>query len=497
MLKLFKNRFENYKVSKKVKKLIKILEGDDDTVSGSGDSSDGSRPHAARMLGILGSIEAIEPLIHVLTSDNSKYVREEAALALMELNSKQAIKPLITALGDCSRLVRLRAIWTLSNLGDAQAIEPLIRNLQDEDDEHVKDNIAIALGNLRDPRAVAPIIKTYKNFGFSRYAFRHFEALGKIGTVEAKKFLIEILKDSTTKKEDRIYALEALIKTNHPNIKESLLEIIQLEDVDQELRLQFAQKLVELGDTRWIDYVIEYIFNNIEENNDSTSSYYIRWLGSVENERADDTIIRILEEESISYYKKWAAAEGIKKTYNEKIVKLLIKHLSSNLMGYSYGLERESLLALGRIGNLMAVEPAIKFLSDDSYIAESIRGGDPLTLASLNNDLSNLFGDYTSYFVNILLGGISQQLSEGGWHWSVYSYDLTNANQELNQFCKIKTIISDNFLHLISKRKDYEVEIEHGDGYTKTGKLSFNYQRESKKRVKKKEMAYLRSINFP
>jgi HEAT repeat protein len=79
----------------------------------------------------------------------------------------------------------------LGNLGDSRAVEPLIEALGDR---HVlvRRSAAQALGSLRDPRAVDALVKTLEKDSFlvQRAAA---EALGEIGDPKAIDSLIDAL----------------------------------------------------------------------------------------------------------------------------------------------------------------------------------------------------------------------------------------------------------------------------------------------------------------
>ena len=84
-------------------------------------------------------------------------VQYDAAEALGDLRDARAVGPLITALkNDELSGVRWKAAEALSKIG-APAVEALIGALQHHDDD-VRWKAAIALGEIGDPRAVGPLI---------------------------------------------------------------------------------------------------------------------------------------------------------------------------------------------------------------------------------------------------------------------------------------------------------------------------------------------------
>jgi len=138
------------------------------------------------MLGKLGDLRAVEPLIMTL-GDYDGDVRRKAAKALDELGepkwkelvkgdvhedsrrlgscddrrADRAIAPHIEALGLGYPSVAHRASETLVDFGD-RAVEPLIKALGDGHRD-VRCAAAEALGKLGDPRAVEPLIKLLRD----------------------------------------------------------------------------------------------------------------------------------------------------------------------------------------------------------------------------------------------------------------------------------------------------------------------------------------------
>ena len=82
----------------------------------------------------------------------------EAAHALGQLGDPRAVAPLIQALRDADGGVRREAAHALGQLGDSRVVEVLIQALHDADGG-VRREAAHALGQLGDPRAVAPLIQ--------------------------------------------------------------------------------------------------------------------------------------------------------------------------------------------------------------------------------------------------------------------------------------------------------------------------------------------------
>ncbi len=84
-------------------------------------------------------------------------VRWKAAIALGEIGDPRAVGPLIALLCDEDRFVKGRSAHALGLIGEV-AVDPLIHALQ-EGDGNLRWGAAIALGKIRDTRAVKPLIR--------------------------------------------------------------------------------------------------------------------------------------------------------------------------------------------------------------------------------------------------------------------------------------------------------------------------------------------------
>jgi hypothetical protein len=103
--------------------------------------------------------------------DRNPSVREDAAIKLANLKDRRALRPMTIALRDQDFSVRWRASSYFADVAgpaDTDLVEPLIYSLINLD-SFVQKNAALALGEIKDPRAVAPLIEVAKTrFEFGR-----------------------------------------------------------------------------------------------------------------------------------------------------------------------------------------------------------------------------------------------------------------------------------------------------------------------------------------
>jgi HEAT repeat protein len=114
-------------------------------------------------LGRIGDKQAIEPIINNLkTGDES--IRQWAVWALGEIKDESTVNFIIDSLKDANKWVRLEAIKVLEEqLREEKAVEPIIKLLEIEKDVEVRRIAIEALGNLGSVKALLILEKIAKN----------------------------------------------------------------------------------------------------------------------------------------------------------------------------------------------------------------------------------------------------------------------------------------------------------------------------------------------
>jgi HEAT repeat protein len=228
------------------------------------------RTEAVKALVQLGPV-ALEPLIAAL-KDSCEGVRFCAAHTLWKIGDARAVEPLIAALGDRDPDVRLKAAVALGDIGDERAIKPLIDALKNDMDLWNPKYIAKVLGRFNDGKAIGPLIDALKgededselclrvareleeigNTYASLTRWKVALALGEIGDPRAVEPLIAAL-GSKVKSVPRCAAF-ALGKIGDARAVEPLIDT--LKDGDGYVREAAAEVLGEIGDARAMDPLI-------------------------------------------------------------------------------------------------------------------------------------------------------------------------------------------------------------------------------------------------
>jgi len=166
-------------------------------------------------------------LVAVLSYKADAAIRSQAAQSLGNIKDARAVEPLITALRDEKVEMRRTAAIALGNIKDTRAVEPLITALRDEDSD-MRSDAAEALGHIKDIRALDPLIAALKEES-SYVRTSIVEALESIGNSRAVKPLTAILKETPADEplhENIVKALKHLAEPEAKQVRGPIVEVV-------------------------------------------------------------------------------------------------------------------------------------------------------------------------------------------------------------------------------------------------------------------------------
>lgn len=186
----------------------------------------------------LGQIWQVPELVHLGSNDWG--MRSEAGFALGNQVDKRVVEPLIAALKDDRPLVRRAATKSLGKLGDARAVDSLVVALED-DDALVRSGAADALGQLGDARAVEPLIES---LGDEDFEVRRAATIALEGLAE---YAIDPLIDTLLERKGAVQrrAAQVLANQNDPKLVEPF--IAALKKGDGIVKWEAVRALRQLG----------------------------------------------------------------------------------------------------------------------------------------------------------------------------------------------------------------------------------------------------------
>lgn len=397
---------------------------------------------------------------------------------------------------------------------DKSAVKALIQALNDKE-TNVRKSAARALGDIMDVMAVAPLVQALKdeNEGVRRYAVAALVKIGK-PSVEA---LVQASKDKDSEVRKSVVCalleigeIDELVKLGKPLV-ETLVPF--LKGRRTEIQVMAVKALGKIGDARAVDPLVqalEYVMPEVRKN-------AAKALGEIGDARAVKPLIHALEEHrGNSSYRgsegvRESAAWALGKIGDARAVKPLISALSDDAsqegaieslakigkpaiepliqafkdeLRYVHGRAMTALVKIGK----PAVEPLIQVLKNSiitdvpedvpECAARALREiGDLRAAEEVIIWISNGAITRQDYYCRgeLLLGGYTSLILE-----AFYCDEKVSSKEAINKLCGIHTQISNNILHIVSKKRNISVHFSlssdgcSGGGY---GEVSFESER--------------------
>ena len=290
----------------------------------------------------------------------SAQARAPIAWTLQGFEDARIVPALLQTLADESGDVRGLAAESLGQLRDLRAVEPLLALLDTDQDGEVRWQTAIALGHLGDKRALEPLIAA---LGDPASIAREGAAQGLacLGDVRAVEPLCALLTDAES--EVRWWAGYALRELDDPRAVEPLLAALQ--DEANRVRDIAASGLGYLGDRRAVGPLLKVAAEDPSEEVRETAVYALVMLG-------DATYLDVVLA-NLKTRPRSIAAEALGRLGDPRGVEPLIEALKIKEPRSGY-LRCMAARALGQLGDARAI-PALEAALDDRsiYVREAAR----------------------------------------------------------------------------------------------------------------------------
>ena len=306
-----------------------------------------SRRAAIRTLGAIWQFPEIVEL-----GDGNVKVRQSAVEMVGRLGDLRAVEPLVAALHDSNTEVRRIAAEALGNLGDSRAVEPLLAILkhsyaEDVTDSAFKRSVAMALTKL-GASSEDPLLIALQDMD-ERIRRRAMLALGQVWQIPK---LIELANGSA---EVRRCAAASLGKLRDARVIEPLLTALR--DDDEQVR---RNATTSLGQIWQIPDLVA-----LGDDNASTRQKAALALGKLEDKRALQPLFAALRDSDKRVRKH--AARVLRKLGEPADVSLVAMLQDENRRA-----RRDAALALAGVGGKLALDALTMALHDDKrYVRET------------------------------------------------------------------------------------------------------------------------------
>jgi HEAT repeat protein len=311
------------------------------------------RWQAAEALGQIGDPQAAQALVAALR-DPAEAVRRSAVHALVKLpgiDVRASLTELIR--GQESGPVRATALEVLAEMGDRDAVPALIDALRDPHEE-VRKLAALALGRLRDLRAVEPLLLAASSGeGSTWFQGEVMRALAQLGDPRALPAVLRAREaaDPFVRK----CAAEALGRLGDSQVVPALIEM--LADPAREVRLAALNSLATRRDARALEDLVPVLQDEAEDIREAAADT----ITAINDRQAVEPLLRVLR--AGSNPARQLAAELLGKLRDDRAEEPLLTALTDDVDPETREL---AAWALGQLGTARAVEPLRQALQDAS-----------------------------------------------------------------------------------------------------------------------------------
>ena len=314
------------------------------------------RANAAYVLGHLDSKQAISPLGAALQEDKDWRVRRAAAEALGELGDKVGLELLLKSLKEVKYWVPSAPAEALVKLDDKNAVAPLIAILKD-DKQHprVRANAAYVLDHLDSKQVISPLRAALMNDPSERVRSAAAETLGHLGSKEAISPLGAALKEDPSERV-RLYAAQSLGELGDKVGLELLLK--SLKEIKNSIPSSPAKALVKLDDKNAVAPLIAILEDDKQHPCVRANAAYV--LGHLGSKEAIPLLRNVLKDNP-SERVRCAAAAALGQLGTTEVIPLLRSVLKDDP---SEDVRRAVAQALGQLGSKEAISPLGAALMD-------------------------------------------------------------------------------------------------------------------------------------
>lgn len=257
-------------------------------------------------------VDAVAEQIAAL-KDEDWAIREDAATALGTLRDPRAVEPLVSLLRDSDRAVRVAAISSLTALGEP-AVAALGACLMDRD-LSVQEGASAILAVIADARVFSPLVEALQSPDWI-VRMHAAKALGRIKDAGAIEPLIPLLQDKVKAvREEASAALAAIGDAAIPSLLNALAHS------DWLVRLHAVEALGKTRSASAVEPLLSALFN---DRDGAIREDAVRALGQIGDVRAVEFLFVVMKEPGL----RPLAVESLGQIGDRRAVPVLINVLN-------------------------------------------------------------------------------------------------------------------------------------------------------------------------
>ncbi len=349
-------------------------------------SDDYLKAEIIRTLGAFRAVEAKDLFMKAM-QDSDEMIRKLASEAMLRLPitgqfaGDEKLELFITLLKDPSAEIRAKAAYALGKLKDPKAVDPLVEALHDEDVK-VKRTAVIALGKFDDPRIFDPLLELAgERLGYKNPLKDTFLSIAKktseIKVVTYRKDGIKYISKDRRGIPKGVKIIKRMV---HPLAVDKLINT--LNKPDSKVKLSVLNIIWNFEDERIEPILIKFL----DDPSPNVKKQAITSLSNYASNKAVPKLINALKDKDDGV--RAAAAKALERFQDKRALIPLIGSLDD-----SNGAVREAAArTLGKLHDKRALTPLIEKRNDSNYrvrqaVLSSLRSFDDPSLLGLYIDM--------------------------------------------------------------------------------------------------------------
>ncbi len=234
---------------------------------------------------------AVDPLIQALYTKNMILI-SHSALLLGQLRDKKAVPPLVSILEKADyKEIRISIITALGQIGDKAAVPSLLSVLEKIESDKIVLITVKALENIRDPRATLPFFHIYLKTD-PFIQTKISSALIAIGEPAVKPLILILLENNP---DFLKLASNSLIKIGKPSIEPLIHQFKKNSPETRKILANLAKILISIGEPAVIPLIETLTCENPEIRNLAAAS-----LGKIGDKRALTPLVKSLTDRKMN-----------------------------------------------------------------------------------------------------------------------------------------------------------------------------------------------------
>jgi HEAT repeat protein len=171
-------------------------------------------------------VKGAKPVLIALLDDIDDTVQHQAVIALGQLRSKHAIRPLLSLVATSTDVItRKLAVYALGEIGNGRVLDFLLSILTNPNENpEVRGQIAEAIGVLDAEKASLPVLLNLLNDDSAEVRFWAIYALGELGDNDVIPSLEALVNDSSMVENWWTVGQEASETIQHIKMRQEMLD---------------------------------------------------------------------------------------------------------------------------------------------------------------------------------------------------------------------------------------------------------------------------------